>query len=237
MTDTTPTIATHGPEGAHALREPLLAVYTAGYAPHMANPMRTAERHWSRVAEYTTRPGFRLATVHLADELVGYTYGHTLPRGTRWWDGLLTPPDDPDLLVEDGRRTFAWLDLAVLPRCQGRGYAHLLRDALLTDRPESRAALVVESGNVKLHAMYRAWGWIPVGDLRPAPDSPTYHAMLHDLPLRQVVGDGNRRATRSRDASARFRSGSASDVTHPAVVAPVDDLVPMHGGTAPASSR
>jgi hypothetical protein len=72
-------------------------------------------------------------------------------------------------------------------RHRGRGYAHLLHDALLADHPEPRATLVVEPGNATLHAAYRAWDWTPVGDFRPAPGSPTYHAMLHDLPLRQVA--------------------------------------------------
>ncbi|MBB5957350.1 hypothetical protein FHS29_003943 [Saccharothrix tamanrassetensis] len=37
--------------------------------------------------------------------------------------------------------------------------------------------------NAVLCSAYRAWGWTTVGDIRPGPDSPTYHAMLHDLPL------------------------------------------------------
>ncbi|PSL44609.1 hypothetical protein B0I31_12833 [Saccharothrix carnea] len=38
MTDTLPTITTHGQRGAHALREPLLDVYAQGHAPHLTNP-------------------------------------------------------------------------------------------------------------------------------------------------------------------------------------------------------
>jgi GNAT superfamily N-acetyltransferase len=182
MTDH-PTVTTHGPEGAHALREPLLAVYAEGYAPHLTNPLRSPERHWARVAAYTTQPGFRLVTVHVGAELVGYALGHTLPPETRWWQGFLTPTDDPDLVTEDGQRTFAYIDMTVHPQHRRRGYAHLLHDTLLTTRPEPRATLVVEPHNTPLHTTYQTWGWTPIGNLRPTPDSPTYHVLLHNLPL------------------------------------------------------
>lgn len=209
------------------MREPLLAVYAEGNAAHLANPLRTTERQWRRLAADAAEPGFRLVTAHLGDDLVGYALWHTLPRLTRWWDGLLTPPDDPRLLAEDGRRTFACVDMTVRPACRGRGYAHLLHDALLADRPEPCAALVVEPDNIPLRTAYRAWGWRPVGDLRPAPDSPTHLAMLHDLPL-----DVPDRAAHDRVVVRTRESAGAQQVlrgrTH---VTRVADGRPRPGGT------
>ena len=62
-----------------------------------------------------------------------------------------------------------------------RGYARALHDAMLRDRSEERAALLVLPDNVPARTAYRAWGWYQLGELQPFDDAPIYEAMLLEL--------------------------------------------------------
>ncbi|MFF3275943.1 acetyltransferase [Streptomyces chrestomyceticus] len=63
------------------------------------------------------------------------------------------------------------------------GVSKALHDALLEDRSEERATLLVDQSHPKVHALYESWGWHTLGDLRPRiENAPLFHAML--LPLR-----------------------------------------------------
>ncbi|MFE0592390.1 hypothetical protein [Micromonospora echinospora] len=54
-----------------------------------------------------------------------------------------------------------------------------LHRALLADRPETRATLLVEPDNEFARGAYSRWGYRPIGELRPGWEhSPTYLAML-----------------------------------------------------------
>jgi ribosomal protein S18 acetylase RimI-like enzyme len=86
---------------------------------------------------------------------------------------------------ETGSRTFWLREILVRKGYQRRGYAHRLHDALLSQRPEERAALFVRIDN-PARLLYKRWAWSVVGYLPPQGDSPRFEAMLLPLPN---VGD------------------------------------------------
>jgi GNAT superfamily N-acetyltransferase len=88
---------------------------------------------------------------------------------------------NPALLVEDGSRTFALTEIMVRAAWRRRGYARGLHDALLANRSEERATLLVLPDNIPARTAYLSWNWYKLGDLRPFDDAPTYEAMVLDL--------------------------------------------------------
>ncbi len=166
--------------GLHGQQGELLVVYEQIYAERLGDPFFSAPRYWQRLTAYGDRAGFALATGRIDGTLVGYALGYTLPAGSGWWRGLRASVE-PELLVEDGQRTFALTEIMVREEWRRRGYARRLHDALLAGRPERRAALLVLPDNEPARAAYATWGWYRVGPLQPFDDAPVYDAMLLDL--------------------------------------------------------
>ncbi|MFJ9588792.1 GNAT family N-acetyltransferase, partial [Streptomyces acidicola] len=82
-----------------------------------------------------------------------------------------------------GTRTYALSELMVRVPWRKTGIARQLHDALLAERTEERATLLVRQSHPKVHALYESWGWRTIGDLRPRIEhAPFMHAMLLDLP-------------------------------------------------------
>jgi ribosomal protein S18 acetylase RimI-like enzyme len=179
MTSTAPklTIEHHDSTGLNGEREALLEVYAEVYADRLDDPFFSLQRYWGRVESYASRPGFALAVGKIDDSMIGYALGYTLPDGSGWWRGLRSSAA-PDDLRETGTRTFALTEIMVRDRWRRRGYARQLHDALLEDRPEDRATLLVLPDNVPARAAYESWGWLKLGELQPFDDAPTYDAMI-----------------------------------------------------------
>ncbi len=175
-----PTVRHHDAGGLHEQREDVLAVYAEVYADQLDDPFYSLPRYWQRLEAYAAREGFALVTGRLTGELIGYALGYTLPEGSGWWRGLQGDVE-PALLNETGRRTFAVNEIMVRPAWRRRGYARVLHDALLHDRPEQRATLLVRSDNTAAHVAYRSWGWYKLGALQPFDDSPVFDAMVREL--------------------------------------------------------
>jgi GNAT superfamily N-acetyltransferase len=171
-------------DGLVRYRDELLAVYAEVYADKLSNPFFSPERYWERLEAYASRAGYSLVLGRLDGELIGYAMGFTLPAGSAWWRGLRTDVD-PAVLVEDGQRTFALTYMMVRAAWRRRGYARALHDALLRDRPEQRAALLVLPDNVPARTAYDSWGWYQIGELQPFADAPVYDALVLD---RQSTG-------------------------------------------------
>lgn len=174
------TLHTHPAKALPMHKAALLDVYQVVYAERLSTPFFTSERFWDRLERYASRDGFCLVTGHLGGELVGYTLGETLPAGSTWWRGFLGERD-PELLHEDGKRTFAINELMVLPDYRRRGIAKQLSTALLADRPEQRATLLVRAGNTPAYNAYLSWGFVTIGQVKPFDDSPVYEAMVREL--------------------------------------------------------
>lgn len=177
-------VTTHGATDLLELRPPLLDVYAEVYADRLADPFFSLPRYWERVEAYASRNGFGVAMGRLDGEVIGYAMGFTLPEGSLWWRGLVEKVD-PALLVEDGRRTFAISEIMVRAPWRRLGHARALHDALLRERTEERATLLVLPDNAPAQAAYRSWGWRRVGGVKPFDDSPTYDAMLLELTVKR----------------------------------------------------
>lgn len=173
-------ITRQGPDGLQEHRQILLDVYAEIYAAKLADPFFSVPRYWERLEAYASRPGFGLVIGSLDDAVIGYALGFTLPAGSGWWRGLVDEVD-PDLVREDGTRTFAITEIMVRQAWRRRGYARALHDGLLSERTEQRATLLVLPDNTPARTAYLAWGWDRVGGLKPFDDAPTYDAMVLEL--------------------------------------------------------
>lgn len=174
------TLHHHDAAGMHERRDLLIAVYTEVYADLLSDPFFSPERYWQRLESYAKWPGFALVTGWLGDDLIGYALGYTLPKGSAWWRGFRGEVP-PGALEEDGERTFAVTQLMVLPAHQRHGYAGRLHDALLADRSEERATLLVKPDNVPACTAYLSWGWQCFGRVQPFEDAPVYDALMREL--------------------------------------------------------
>lgn len=166
--------------GLHEQRDEVLAVYAEVYPDELDDPFYSQPRYWERLSAYAARNGFALVTGRLSGELIGYALGYTLPEGSGWWRGFRGEVD-PALLQETGNRTFAVNELMVRPGWRRRGYARVLHDSLLHNRPEARATLLVRPENTPARTAYRSWGWYELGQLQPFDDAPVFEAMVRDL--------------------------------------------------------
>ena len=137
-----------------------LDVIQAVYA--MAFPHYDLGDHKRRLLGQTASSGFEGVTAQVQGALVGFIYGLPLSLHSGWWTGL--DPTRPDgFTTETGSRTFAVIDLAVLPAHRGHGLGRRLMDELLGGRSEERATLATSPHELELQHMYERWGWQKAG--------------------------------------------------------------------------
>lgn len=175
-------------ETATTHRRDVESIYVASYVEAIAagDPFDNVETFMYRFDRYGSLPDFDMVIAYVNGIAVGQAWGWPLDEKastTGWWSGLIETPE-PGLTTEDGRRTFALSEIMVDLQHQGKGIARALHDALLVERAETRATLLVELGNEKARRAYVHWGWQPVGHIRPGwDDAPLYEVMIHSLPL------------------------------------------------------
>lgn len=174
-------LTTHDGAAATDQRDAVLPIYAACYSepPYLEGPDDFAD-FADRWPAYVSQPGFRLVTATIDGETVGFAFGYQLNSDTRWWLGLLDPVDAVTT-AEHAGRTFAVIELAVLASLRKQGIGRALHDELLRDRPEERVTLTVRPEATAAVAMYRAWGYTPVGRNRPGEGQPVYLTMLRPL--------------------------------------------------------
>ncbi|MFK0289801.1 GNAT family N-acetyltransferase [Streptomyces sp. NPDC090442] len=146
----------------------------AAEAGESDDPSHTRDRFGWFVERWSARPGFDCVVGCDDGEPVGFGYGAPAAEGHEWWRGSLDPaPADP--------RTFALSELMVRSQWRKTGMAQQLHEALLAERPETLAALLVDSDHPKVEALYESWGYRKVGNQQPFPDSPNFTTMLRPL--------------------------------------------------------
>lgn len=172
------TIRHYTSDSAGDVLDVVIQIYTATHADLIDDdPFMSTERFLDRLAGYRRAAGFELVIANIDRVSVGLAFGYALPQNAAWWDGLITSVD-PQLLAEDGRRTFALNEIMVRPEWQRRGIARALHTELMTHRPEQRATLLVRQDNTAAQTAYRNWGYESIGRLQPFSDAPVYEAML-----------------------------------------------------------
>lgn len=142
--------------GTRERLDEIRAVYAAAF------PNYDLGDHKRRILGQTASTGFEAVTAQAQGALVGFIYGLPLSPHSGWWTDLNpTPPDG--FTTETGGRTFAVIDLAVLPAHRGHGLGRRLMDELLRGRLEERATLATSPHEQELRQMYERWGWRKAG--------------------------------------------------------------------------
>ncbi|MFE5083094.1 GNAT family N-acetyltransferase [Streptomyces mirabilis] len=126
--------------------------------------------HWGGNAD------FACVLAYDGEEAVGFAYGAPAVPGREWWREHLDQA--PEKAV-----TFSYSELAVSPNWRKKGVADLLSRALLEERDEDLAVLLVDVEHPRVQGLYEEWGFRKVGERQPFPDSPVYAVMLAELPL------------------------------------------------------
>ena len=155
-------IETHDGDAAAGHRDNVLRVWDEVFgAVEDADGWR--ETVWDR---HRGRDGYRLATAHDGDRLVGFSWGYTGERGQFWSEFVLDQLGSP---LEDwvgGHFEFA--ELAVLSDVRGQGLGGRLHDTLLSGRPHRRALLGTEDDpSTPAVRLYLSRGWRRLGKQSP----------------------------------------------------------------------
>jgi len=145
------------------------------------DPFRTVQRFEDRLAGHASGDGWHAVIAYDDDRPAGFVYGAPLDRNTRWWSATTTPLPE-GYTDEDGTRTLAVFELMLVRDYRGRGWSQALHEALLADRVEKRATLLVDPSHPSVVDLYQAWGYERVGDIQPFADSPVFAMMTRELP-------------------------------------------------------
>ncbi|WP_030341692.1 GNAT family N-acetyltransferase [Streptomyces sp. NRRL S-1022] len=174
----------HEGQDAATQLDAFLPAYEEIYAepPYLEGPRDVAE-FIDHYQVHTRRPGMRLVLAQDAQEVVGFTYGYYLAPDTRWWRNLQDVTLPQEFVEEDGRRTFAVLELAVRKPWRRQGVAAGLHTVLLNGLDAERVTLTVrpEPEASAARSAYLSWGYRKLGISHPWEDAPLYECMVREL--------------------------------------------------------
>ncbi len=184
MTDTNTTgiELTHyqGSSLPDGFRELLLRIHTDAYRDQMDDEF-IRQFPWF-VDRWSGLPGFTCTIgTDSTGEAVGFAYGAPAVEGREWWREHLDQ-------APAASSTYAVSELMVRPAWRKQGISRLLHDALLADRPEALAVLLVDPDHPQVQKLYESWGYKQVGFRQPFADSPRYAVMLRTLSLPANTG-------------------------------------------------
>jgi ribosomal protein S18 acetylase RimI-like enzyme len=167
--------------GAKQLRGGVAEVLAAAFAeaPYNRAPGEV-DGMLQRFDRHARKPGFRLVLAVDDGRPVALAYGYTLPADTGWWKDTLEPVP-AEVAREDGSRSFAVFELAVVPDRRREHLASRVHTALLADRPEQRAVLNVRQDAGPAQAAYAAWGYRPAASVVPWDGAPVYDVMVRNM--------------------------------------------------------
>lgn len=77
--------------------------------------------------------------------------------------------------------TYAVSEVMVRPGWRKQGISERLHEALLKERTEDLAVLLVDVTHPKVQALYESWGYAKAGEQQPFADSPVYAVMVKEL--------------------------------------------------------
>lgn len=171
MTTATVELRHYAHDDLPAIRQTLLDVHAAAYADDMTE---FDEKFPWFVDHWGGHPNFACVIGYEDGEPIGFAYGAPATPGREWWREHLTePPADEE--------TFSVSELMVRHKWRKTGTAERLHTALLTDRPEALAVLLVDREHPKVQALYESWEYRKVGERQPFADSPVFAVMLREI--------------------------------------------------------
>jgi ribosomal protein S18 acetylase RimI-like enzyme len=187
------TVSTVAPHDLPPIREALMDIYRAAFAPPPFNETEDGVAHFGQAlaghAEHPA-PGFRCCVAREDGRLVGFVYGFTVNPGYRR-SSLLRAALTPDIAQRWLVDAFDVIDLGVLPEAQGRGIGGRLHDAVLAGQPHRTAVLPTDRGETAAMRLYRSRGWQVVQPEFFFPGSDTPYVILGlDVPQRVVMPGG-----------------------------------------------
>ncbi len=104
-------------DGAEASNvfEQVFRIYALVYADPLYSQTDADRAEFvTRAARHFKQPGFDLTCAWMGDQMIGFAYGFAIQPGSGWWDGI-EPSQTEAFLRETGGRTFAVIELAVVP--------------------------------------------------------------------------------------------------------------------------
>jgi GNAT superfamily N-acetyltransferase len=141
--------------------------------------------HRQRLLRLTEDATFGIIIAEVADSLVGFAYGFTLPANTSRWTRL-TAPISAEMTAEWPNRTFVLFDYAVEKSARGKGIGRALHHGLLSTRREQRATLTVQPTALDTKRIYEHWGWRKVGEMEGGEGAA---APMFDVYVRDSLAD------------------------------------------------
>ncbi len=162
----------HGslPEG---FRQMLIDVHDDAYADAMDDPFN--QRFAWFVDHWSDAEGFTCVVAYDGEERTGFAYGAPATPGREWWRSTPYEPADSHT------STYAVSEIMVRPPWRKQGISEQLHEALLSERPEDLAVLLVDVTHPKVQALYESWGYVKVGERQPFADSPLFAVMVRNL--------------------------------------------------------
>ncbi|GAA2558075.1 hypothetical protein GCM10010423_69820 [Streptomyces levis] len=154
-------------------KQMLIEVHADAYADAMDNEFNQRfpwfVDHWSRMH------GFTCIVAYDGDEPTGFAYGAPLQQGREWWRSTAFEPNN------GYTATYAVSEVMVRPKWRKQGISERLHEALLEEREEDLAVLLVDVTHPKVQELYETWGYEKVGEQQPFADSPLYAVMVKRL--------------------------------------------------------
>ncbi|MEV3855523.1 GNAT family N-acetyltransferase [Streptomyces sp. NPDC050095] len=166
--------------------ETLIEVYAEVRKDQLHIPHYSVERYAERLARHGKEIGWEAVIASENGQPVGYGYVNSLvPFEDRWWKRTTPAPGDEIT----GRPTVGIKEMMVLPEHRRQGIARQIHDALLSERDEVNASLMVSPANQdgRVQALYAAWGYRAIGGSQSSPDAPPLTVMVRPVHMRDQV--------------------------------------------------
>ncbi|MEV6323473.1 GNAT family N-acetyltransferase [Nocardia sp. NPDC051787] len=125
--------------GTLALSDELRDVYLASNREQQGNLWYSPAKFWERFEElYAPIAGFELVAGRIDGRMIGYAFGTPYGRPEAVWHKALRiyPELHP---VSTDAPVYIFREFAVHPDHRGQGFARMIHDALLSERPEPLA--------------------------------------------------------------------------------------------------
>jgi GNAT superfamily N-acetyltransferase len=162
-----------------AITNELVEVYARVYSTprYINDPFFSASAFQQRLETAFDSEGFETVTARHGGKIIGYVHGATLPADKAWWTSLGDRKPAHLQALADAGQVFWLRELMVLPEHQNQGLGRHIHDTVISGRAESATTLTCIVDNQPAHDAYLRWGYTVMGQIKHAPESPTYDAM------------------------------------------------------------